>query len=71
MNKQKKRNIKMHVATNLALCTLILSVGALCFAPLETTQEVSGTGVKIYRGAEQDTGSVSLTFNVYWGTEYV
>ncbi len=73
MNKTRiiKRNLKMNVATNLALGALVLSVGALCLAPAEAAVQTNGDGAKIYRCAPADSNGVSLMFNVYWGTEEV
>ncbi len=58
-----------NVAGNLVIGTLILSIGAFCFAPLTNAQETSGNAEKIYRCAETEAQGVSLMFNVYWGTE--
>jgi len=69
----KKQNgaFKLKLATNLVLGVLVLSVGALCLAPLDETTYTSGDGAEIYRSAEDGGVGVSLMFNVYWGTEEV
>lgn len=67
----KKRNVFSHTATNLALGALILSVGFACLLPVENTIPTDGAEPTVYRSAGQDTGAVSLMFNVYWGTDEV
>ena len=70
--KKKIKNFqrRYHFASNLVLGVLVLSVGALCLAPVEQTAYTSGGETKIYRNAETGDG-VSLMFNVYWGTDEV
>ena len=70
--KKKIKNFqrRYHFASNLVLGVLVLSVGALCLAPVEQTAYTSGDQTKIYRNAETGDG-VSLMFNVYWGTDEV
>ena len=65
-----RRSIRFHVATNLILGALVLSVGALCLAP---TEAVAATDSEqgIYRFGNEGANGVSLMFNVYWGTEEV
>ena len=74
-NKNKSRkNVqswKINLATNIALGALVISVGALCFAPLQSVVETDGDGVELYRMGNSQSGGVSLMFNVYWGTEEV
>jgi peptidoglycan/xylan/chitin deacetylase (PgdA/CDA1 family) len=60
-----------NVFTNVALGVLILSVGTLCFAPTENIVPTKGEEANVYRGGNADNNAVSLTFNVYWGTEEV
>lgn len=64
-------SVKRNIATNLVLGTLILSVGALCLAPIDDTALTSGAEAEIYRSAVNEPSGVSLMFNVYWGTEEV
>ena len=67
----KKRTIKRcQAGVNLVLGVLVLSVGALCLAPLEEVATTGGDESKIYRKAENGNG-VSLMFNVYWGEKEV
>lgn len=73
MNKNfaKSRSVKLKVATNLVLGVLVLSIGALCLAPMENEVVAKVESSKIYRSAGENATGVSLTFNVYWGTEEV
>ena len=59
------------MATNLVLGVLVLSVGALCLSPSQTTMATEKGETAIYRSASGDSSGVSLMFNVYWGTEEV
>ncbi len=61
---------KLTIATHLILSGLVLSVGALCFAPLEEDITVESESTELYRKADEGVG-VSLMFNVYEGTEEV
>ena len=63
--------IRMKLATNVVLGTLILSLGALCLAPIGEEVSAQTNGVKLYRQAGENAQGVSLMFNVYWGTEEV
>ena len=63
--------IRVKVATNLVLGVLILSLGALCLAPMEESVSAQTDTQKIYRCSEKNPQGVSLMFNVYWGTEEV
>jgi len=67
----KKTSKFSHTATNLALGALILSVGFACLLPVENTVATEGAEPVVYRSANEDTGAVSLMFNVYWGTDEV
>lgn len=67
----KRRSLRMHIATNLVLGVLVLSVGVLCLAPIQDNVATEGNGTEIYRFAESNAEGVSLMFNVYWGTEEV
>ncbi len=63
--------LKMKIATNLVLGMLVLSVGALCLSPIDEEVAADGEGNQLYRSAGENGAGVSLTFNVYWGTEEV
>ncbi len=70
-NDKNSSSFRVNLITNFVLGILVLSVGALCFAP---TQSVAGNGeqeTEVYRGADASSNSVSLMFNVYWGTDEV
>lgn len=72
MKRQKRRIYgKWNVLTNLVLGMLVLSVGTLCFAPIEPAVETEGEATPIYRNGNAENNGVSLMFNVYWGTEEV
>ena len=64
-------SIRLKIATNLVLSVLVLSVGALCLAPIEEQETVGAESAEIYRSAGENGVGVSLMFNVYWGTETV
>ena len=64
-------SIRMKLATNVVLGVLILSLGALCLAPIEESVSAETKTTKIYRQAGENAQGVSLMFNVYWGTEEV
>lgn len=64
------RSLRHKLATNLVLGVLVFCIGALCISPLENEAVSGGETSEIYRNAENGVG-VSVTFNVYWGTEEV
>jgi len=66
-----KKIVFYNTLTNLTLGFLILSIGTLCFAPINKSIETEGERVELYRSASKDSNCVSLMFNVYWGTEEV
>ncbi len=67
---KKQRSILLNAITNLVLTFLILSVGLVCFLPVES--EAGSTDEEgLYRFANSASDGVSLMFNVYWGTEEV
>lgn len=70
-NFAKSRSVKLKVATNLVLGVLVLSIGALCLAPMENEVAAEVESSEIYRSAGESAEGVSLMFNVYWGTEEV
>lgn len=65
------QSIRMKLATNAVLGVLILSLSALCLAPMEESVAAETEGTKIYRHAEENAKGVSLMFNVYWGVDEV
>lgn len=65
----KGNSLRLKIASNLVLSILVLSIGALCFAPTEESVSVDAN-TEIYRFSPAPKG-VSLMFNVYWGTEEV
>ncbi len=67
----QNRSIRLKIGTNLVLGVLVLSIGALCMAPLENEAVSGKEGQTLYRSAEEDPKGVSLMFNVYWGTDEV
>lgn len=75
MQKHKKRldnnALRLKIATNVVLSVLVLSVGALCLSTAETNISTDGKEAELYRSAGEDGVGVSLTFNVYWGTDEV
>ena len=64
------RKIRMKLATNLVLSVLVLSVGALCLAPVEENVSLLDEQT-LYRSAGEEGVGISLMFNVYWGTDEV
>lgn len=70
-NFAKSRSVKLKIATNLVLGVLVLSIGALCLAPIENEVAAEVESSEIYRSAGESAAGVSLMFNVYWGTEEV
>ena len=70
-NFAKSRSVKLKIATNLVLGVLVLSIGALCLAPIENEVAAEVESSEIYRSAGESAEGVSLMFNVYWGTEEV
>lgn len=76
MKEKKNRRVlrqerKLGAVSNLVLGVLVLSVGALCFAPMNSVITTDGDNAELYRSAGNDSKGVSLMFNVYWGTEDV
>ncbi len=69
--KNISNTVRLNVATNLVLGVLVLSIGALCLAPINETVTTDGEDLGIYRNAGVDGKGVSLMFNVYWGTDEV
>lgn len=70
-NKLTKQSLRLKIASNVVLGVLVLSIGALCLAPIEKGIETQGNESNIYRSAGENGVGVSLMFNVYWGTEEV
>lgn len=70
-NRGESRSVRLKLATHLVLGVLVLSVGALCLAPIENEVVAEVEGSQIYRSAGENATGVSLMFNVYWGTEEV
>ena len=75
MKKYKKRigsySLRMKIATNLVLGVLVLSIGTLCLSAGSTGISADGKEPEVYRSAGEEGLGVSLTFNVYWGTNEV
>jgi peptidoglycan/xylan/chitin deacetylase (PgdA/CDA1 family) len=67
---KRKSDVFSNTATNLALGTLIISVGFACLIPVGGTAQTIAKE-NVYRSANADTGAVSVMFNVYWGTDEV
>ncbi|MBQ7323396.1 MAG: polysaccharide deacetylase family protein [Clostridia bacterium] len=65
------RYVRRKVISNLIICTLVMSVGALCLAPLDDALVTEMESSKLYSSAKEDGVGISLMFNVYWGTEEV
>jgi peptidoglycan/xylan/chitin deacetylase (PgdA/CDA1 family) len=65
------KNVKLDIATNCALATLIFSVGVVCLFPVDNAVTTDGSESNVYRCAPTETEGVSLMFNVYWGTDVV
>ena len=70
-NKDIGQSLRLKLATNLVLGVLILSIGALCLAPMQESITTKSDNVNIYRCVEEEAEGVSLMFNVYWGTDEV
>ena len=72
MKKYKKRidsySLRMKIATNLVLSVLVFSIGALCLSTDKADISAVGNETEVYRSAGEEGIGVSLTFNVYWGT---
>ena len=66
-----KKTLQMKIVSNIVLGSLILSVGALCFSPLDERVSAENIGAEVYRCADKNPVGVSLMFNVYWGTDEV
>ncbi len=64
-------SLRYNIASNVVLSVLVLSIGALCFAPMERALKTEGDQTEIYRSSPHQSNGVSLMFNVYWGTEEV
>ena len=66
---QESRSFGLKIVSNLVLSVLVLSVGALCLAPLSNSVTVDAD-TELYYSSPNPQG-VSLMFNVYWGTDEV
>lgn len=60
-----------HIGGDIVVGVLVLSIGALCLAPIQNSIETDGQFTEIYRSAPDSSTSVSLMFNVYEGKEQV
>lgn len=56
--------------TNLALGSVLISIGFACLYPSSTDIYVDGVNENVFRSGKSSNG-VSLMFNVYCGTEYL
>ena len=63
--------LKINALSNVVLGVLVLSVGAVCLAPMDESLQTEGAQPKIYRSGNRDSNGVSLMINVYWGTDEV
>ncbi len=63
--------LSMKIITNLTLAVLMISVCALCLAPVEKNITTQGERVEIYRSAGEKGTGVSVMFNVYSDTQSV
>ena len=70
-NKLSIQSLRFKIASNVVLGVLVLSVGALCLAPIDKGIKTQGKESNIYRSAGENGVGVSLMFNVYWGTDEV
>ena len=70
-NRRDNHTLRLKIATNLVLSTLVFSVGVLCLSPFDESVSADIDEIQLYRCAEEKAEGVSLMFNVYWGTEYV
>jgi hypothetical protein len=68
---RENRRLKIKIATNLVVSVLVISIGALCLAPIEDSVTAEVEGSEIYRFGRENSNGVSLMFNVYWGTDEV
>ena len=69
-NRFTSKAIFRNIVTNFVLVFLVVSICLLCFSPTEYSVSVDVEENNVYRNAE-DSESVSLMFNVYWGTDEV
>ena len=74
MKKRKSRSFRKlldkNVLPNVVLGILVLSVGTLCLAPMDSSLQTDAMQSNVYRNGNAKSG-VSLLINVYWGTEEV
>lgn len=66
-----KRNLFLHIVTNLALAFLIVSVGFVCLYPEEQSVPIEYSEENVYRRGAYGSDGVSLMFNVYENTDVV
>ncbi|MBQ8295672.1 MAG: polysaccharide deacetylase family protein [Clostridia bacterium] len=76
MKKQKRSRTSTYaqiynISSHLVLSVLVLSIGALCLAPIENSVKTEGEYTELYRCGRADSNGISLMFNVYWGTDEV
>ena len=65
------QTLKLNAWTNVVLGVLVLSIGALCLAPMDESLQTEGERAHIYRSGNAKSGGVSLMFNVYEGADEV
>ena len=70
-NSKNLRTLSLKILSNLVVGVLIFSVGVVCLSPLPKNVTTESKKETIYRSAGENTGGVSLLFNVYWGTDEV
>jgi peptidoglycan/xylan/chitin deacetylase (PgdA/CDA1 family) len=68
-NSSTLQRLKINALSNVVLGVLVLSIGALCLAPMDDTLQAGARDDSFRNGNSQN--GVSLLINVYWGTEEV
>ena len=67
----KKDNKLFNRLSNVVLSILIGSLALLCAFPSSSALETDGGTAKVYRNGNAEHNAVTLTINVYWGTDEV
>lgn len=71
MRRRIRIDWKINIISNLALALLLFSISAIALLAPKEVSKTNADTAEVYRCGNEESGGVSLMFNVYWGREEV
>lgn len=71
MRRRIRIDWKINIISNLALALLLVSISAIALLAPKEVSKTNADTAEVYRCGKEESGGVSLMFNVYWGREEV